>query len=186
MPKIRKSTSNRITARKKYSVLKKVREHHRKIAKVSKKLKKEGLTPKRVRKTTGIPNLAPFKEEMLDAMERRESMIDQAKALRVAQKTLPRGTLENYAASVKAKVEKYEEEKKMGGLTEKEISEATNLMAQAGEIDDPNLRQMGQSRRAYVKELKKVLENSDVIIEVLDARDPEGCRNKELELQAQS
>ena len=70
----------------------------------------------------------------------------------------------------------------MGGLTEKEISEATNLMAKAGEIDDPNLRQMGQSRRAYVKELKKVLENSDVIIEVLDARDPEGCRNKELEL----
>lgn len=30
------------------------------------------------------------------------------------------------------------------------------------------------------------MENADVIIEVLDARDPEGCRNKELELQAQS
>ena len=41
---------------------------------------------------------------------------------------------------------------------------------------------MGQSRRAYSKELKKVMENSDVIIEVLDARDPEGCRNKELEM----
>ena len=45
---------------------------------------------------------------------------------------------------------------------------------------------MGQSRRAYYKELKKVMENADVIIEVLDARDPEGCRNKELEMQAQS
>ena len=69
----------------------------------------------------------------------------------------------------------------MGGLTQKEIAEATELMVQAGEIDDPNAKAMGQSRRAYVKELKKVVENSDVIIEVLDARDPEGCRNKDLE-----
>jgi nuclear GTP-binding protein len=43
---------------------------------------------------------------------------------------------------------------------------------------------MAQSRRAYVKELKKVVQEADVIIEVLDARDPEGCRNKDLEQQA--
>lgn len=40
---------------------------------------------------------------------------------------------------------------------------------------------MGQSRRAYYKELKKVVEASDVILQVLDARDPEGCRSEELE-----
>ena len=74
MPKVRKATSNRITARKKYSVQKKVREHHRKIKKISKKLKTQGLTPKRMKKGAGIPNLAPFKEEMLDEMERRENM----------------------------------------------------------------------------------------------------------------
>lgn len=74
----------------------------------------------------------------------------------------------------------------MGGLTQKEIAEATELMVKTGEIDDPNAKAMGQSRRAYVKELKKVVENSDVIIEVLDARDPEGCRNKELEQSAQA
>ena len=43
---------------------------------------------------------------------------------------------------------------------------------------------MAQSRKAYYKELKKVIEASDVIIEVLDARDPEGCRNKEVEQSA--
>ena len=48
--------------------------------------------------------------------------------------------MENYAAAVNAKVEKFEEEVKMGGLTKAELDEATSLMVKAGEIDDPNLR----------------------------------------------
>jgi len=40
-----------------------------------------------------------------------------------------------------------------------------------------------QSRKAFVKELKEVIEQSDVIIQVLDARDPLNCRSKELESQ---
>lgn len=73
-----------------------------------------------------------------------------------------------------AKVERFEEEKKLGGLTEQEIKEAEYLM-------DPNQKAMNQSKKAYAKELKKVVEAADVVIEVLDARDPEGCRSKELE-----
>ena len=37
------------------------------------------------------------------------------------------------------------------------------------------------SRRAYMKELRKVVENADVILEVLDARDPMGCRCADIE-----
>eukprot|EP00826_Nyctotherus_ovalis_P016619 TRINITY_DN14818_c0_g1_i27.p1 TRINITY_DN14818_c0_g1~~TRINITY_DN14818_c0_g1_i27.p1 ORF type:complete len:322 (-),score=82.91 TRINITY_DN14818_c0_g1_i27:13-978(-) len=40
-----------------------------------------------------------------------------------------------------------------------------------------------RSRRKYFKELKRVIEESDVILQVLDVRDPMGCRNKELESQ---
>lgn len=40
-----------------------------------------------------------------------------------------------------------------------------------------------QSRKAFVKELKEVIEESDVILQVLDARDPLNCRSKELESQ---
>ena len=32
-----------------------------------------------------------------------------------------------------------------------------------------------------MRELKKVLEASDIVLEILDARDPLGCRNKEIE-----
>ena len=32
-----------------------------------------------------------------------------------------------------------------------------------------------------MKELKKVIEASDIILEILDAIDPLGCRNKEIE-----
>ena len=52
------------------------------------------------------------------------------------------------------------------------------------EVDeDFNNKKIGQSRKAYVKELKAVVEESDVVIEVLDARDPLGWRNIEIEHQ---
>lgn len=37
-----------------------------------------------------------------------------------------------------------------------------------------------------MRELKKVIEASDIILEILDARDPLGCRNKDIEALIQS
>lgn len=89
---------------------------------------------------------------------------------------MPSGSLEHYALSVQAKVEKFQEEEKKYGLTEEEIREAESII-------DPNARAMSQSKKAFAKELKKVVEAADVVIQVLDARDPEGCRSKEMEQQ---
>jgi nuclear GTP-binding protein len=51
--------------------------------------------------------------------------------------------------------------------------------------DNLKLNQINKdfSRKAYMKELKEVIENSDVVLEVLDARDPMSCRSKELEAE---
>jgi len=68
MTKIRKKTTKVVTLRKKYSVEKKVKQHHRKIKKEAKGLAKHGLTPRRTKKNPGIPNLFPEKEAMLNAM----------------------------------------------------------------------------------------------------------------------
>lgn len=40
---------------------------------------------------------------------------------------------------------------------------------------------MVRGGKKYFKELKKVLEAADIILEVLDARDPESCRCRKLE-----
>jgi ribosome biogenesis GTPase A len=42
------------------------------------------------------------------------------------------------------------------------------------------------SKKAYYKEFRKVMEAADVVLEVLDARDPLGCRCKQIEEMIQA
>lgn len=71
--------------RKKYKVIRKVKEHHRKKAKEAKKL---GLNKKRkVEKDPGIPNDWPFKEQELKALEaRRARAIEEREEKKAARK----------------------------------------------------------------------------------------------------
>jgi len=71
MPKIRKKTSKRVSLRKKYSCLKKVADHHRKIKKHARKMEKAGMQPNRngKRGIGVIPNSFPGKEALLNEME---------------------------------------------------------------------------------------------------------------------
>ena len=194
MGKIRKHTSKRKSSRLQHNIKKHAAQHTKKIKKEAKKLRAMGLKPKsntnkyifnsfiELKKDAGVPNIYPYKEEMMNALERKENL-DKAKKQKI--KELGEGqsnmaNMETYIQEVQAKVNKYEEEKnEFGGLTKEEVEEAKQLM-------DPNAKQMNQSKKAYMKELKKVLESSDVVIEVLDARDPEGCRSKEIEKQVLS
>ena len=78
------SKSKRVSLKKKYKVIKKVKEHHKKKAKEAKKL---GLNRKRkVEKDPGIPNDWPFKEQELKALESRRARaieeLEQKKAAR--------------------------------------------------------------------------------------------------------
>lgn len=56
------------------------------------------------------------------------------------------------------------------------------LASSAADIIDPTVSQNVEERsadlakRQYIRTLYKVIEQSDVVIVVLDARDPEGCR----------
>jgi nuclear GTP-binding protein len=48
-------------------------------------------------------------------------------------------------------------------------------------VDSAAVGGKDNSRKAYYREFRKVLENADVVLEVLDARDPLGCRTKHIE-----
>ena len=80
-----------------------------------------------------------------------------------------------------------EESKSSQNLYNKEADE--NLISNKEQKDSEkklNIINKDLSRKAYIKVLDQVIENSDVILEVLDARDPLSCRNKELENKIKS
>ncbi|TMW66821.1 hypothetical protein Poli38472_011937 [Pythium oligandrum] len=56
-----------------------------------------------------------------------------------------------------------------------------NQEAKEADGDQNGLEINDNSRRAYMKELRKVVDRADVILEVLDARDPMGCRTMDME-----
>lgn len=154
--------SKRLGLSLKYKVQKKVREAHRKQRKIEKALGSRG----KLKKDPGLPNLHPFKQQFLlkeqEAKEREEE------------------------ARIKRKQEA-KEKKKMGlaGLVaQAEQQQSEFNEAQAMENDDGIDGTMtDSSRRAFYKEFRKVVEAADVILEVLDARDPMGCRCRRVEQQ---
>jgi len=71
---VAESKSKRTPLRKKYKIIKKVKEHHKKQAKEAKKQAKLGHKGKaKVEKDPGIPNAWPFREQELAALEARRA-----------------------------------------------------------------------------------------------------------------
>ncbi|KAD3338406.1 hypothetical protein E3N88_33927 [Mikania micrantha] len=170
MPKrSKKSKSKRVTLKQKHKVIKKVKQHHKKKAKEAKKL---GLNKKpRVEKDPGIPNDWPFKEQELKALEaRRAKALEEIEQKKAARKERAR--------------------KRKLGLLEDDCDDITNLAEQVSAKEhEPGEKKVVDSstaisksrERPFYKELTKVIEASDVILEVLDARDPLGTRCTNLE-----
>lgn len=79
------SKSKRVSLKKKYKVIRKVKEHHKKKAKEAKKLGPH--RRKKAEKDPGIPNDWPFKEEELKALEaRRARAIEELELKKAARK----------------------------------------------------------------------------------------------------
>ncbi|KAI0160923.1 P-loop containing nucleoside triphosphate hydrolase protein [Hypoxylon sp. FL1284] len=80
-------------------------------------------------------------------------------------------------ASARAAADKYDRELQSGDdMDEDEESDDDNL-----EEGGTELRAQASSRKAHDKVFKQVVEQADVVLYVLDARDPEGTRSREVE-----
>eukprot|EP01096_Ripella_sp_DP13-Kostka_P017794 TRINITY_DN928_c3_g1_i1.p1 TRINITY_DN928_c3_g1~~TRINITY_DN928_c3_g1_i1.p1 ORF type:complete len:670 (-),score=393.71 TRINITY_DN928_c3_g1_i1:152-2059(-) len=171
MGNFKKKPSKRQPLKMKYKIEKKVREHHRKVRKEE---KKNPHLRKRMRKDPGIPNLWPFKEQLLEQIKEHKEQealeLKEKKAERTKLKLQgPSADLESLVKDAQSRNREFEKEQKR-----------QLLLSEKG-IDFKNISE--QSKKQFYREVKKVIEGSDVILEVLDARDPLGCRCKALEQQ---
>ncbi|KAM8758715.1 guanine nucleotide-binding protein-like 3 [Rhynchonycteris naso] len=159
-PKLKKA-SKRMTCHKRYKIQKKVREHHRKLRKEA---KKRG--HKKPRKDPGVPNSAPFKEALLREAELRKQRLEELKQ----QQKLDRQ-------------KEQEKKRKLETNSGIEPSSVEPVKEEFGQCKAKTKAKLGKPnpKKLYCQELKKVIEASDVVLEVLDARDPLGCRCPQVE-----
>lgn len=83
-------------------------------------------------------------------------------------------------ASAKRAAEKYDHELESGS----DVDDDDDVSLGGGEDvedDGAQLSNQGSSRKAYDKVFKQVIDQADVVLYVLDARDPEGTRSREVE-----
>ncbi|XP_010983523.1 guanine nucleotide-binding protein-like 3 [Camelus dromedarius] len=158
-PKLKKA-SKRMTCHKRYKIQKKVREHHRKLRKEAKKRGR-----KKPRKDPGVPNSAPFKEALLREAELRKQRLEELKQ----QQKLDRQ-------------KEQDKKRKLGTNPGVELSNEELVKEEFGQSKAKKAKSSKQNpKKLYCQELKKVIEASDVVLEVLDARDPLGCRCPQVE-----
>lgn len=155
----------RTPLRKKYKIARKVKEHHRKLAKDA---KKNG-TKKTKTKDPGIPNAWPFKEELLKEIEHKNQAVLEEKLKKKEEKAQQRAD--------KRKSEGDFEMLKEEAL-KREVEFEARKRAKVAQDEDGD---QDGSKRAFYKELVKVIGTADVIIQMLDARDPLGSRCLDVE-----
>ncbi|XP_017752183.1 PREDICTED: guanine nucleotide-binding protein-like 3 homolog [Eufriesea mexicana] len=159
-----KKQSKRMPARKRYKIEKKVREHNRKLRKEAKKHHKN--KPKIIE----VPNQCPFKKDILKEVEnmKREHEEAKQKLRQKRREELAKTGLKGLVSSAESKGAQHE------ASTSMEVDTMHEKIKEA-------VTKQENSLKAYYKEFKKVLNAADVILEVVDARDPLGTRCEQVE-----
>ena len=130
-----------------------------------------------------IPKLISQKQKIIDEINRKQKTGSRQQLLDNLNQRLQENNLSEYNNLYQL----VEESKSSQNLYNKESDE--NLLSNKEQKNlekKLNITNKDLSRKAYIKILDQVIENSDVILEVLDARDPLTCRNTELENKIKS
>jgi nuclear GTP-binding protein len=132
-----------------------------------------------MRKDPGIPNLFPHKEELLRQIirskEHREAEARERKELKkIERQQAIDAALEQSAAATANPLPSH---------IDHDSDEETPQLIEGSPAKRQKFSDTGSthSSRHYWRELKHVVDQSDVVLIVLDARDPLGCRSREME-----
>ncbi|RZC31879.1 GN3L Grn1, MMR HSR1, and/or FeoB N domain containing protein [Asbolus verrucosus] len=165
-----KKPSKRQPARQRYKIQKKIREHNRKVRKEAKK------NPKKHKKAViQVPNICPFKEDILKEVEAMKKQKDEErqKQRELAKQERQKQKEEDKKNAVSGGLENLVANAEMRGKIHEKFTPPTAEKSQETKHEN--------SLKAYYKEFKKVVEAADVILEVVDARDPLGTRCAQVE-----
>ncbi|TRY51906.1 GTP binding/Guanine nucleotide-binding protein-like 3 N-terminal domain containing protein [Cryptosporidium tyzzeri] len=184
--KIKKSTSKRMPLGRKYKIEKRVSQHKKKMKKIARKSSfikgKKGRT-----KELNIPNLWPFKEQMLNEMNDLKERIKQEREekKKLIKEMKGNKSMMDVNETQNSNVSKLPTN--LSDFVESALNRQNAFEASKSELEELNMKTLGDpassdsSRKAFLRDLRKLIEESDVVLEILDARDPLGFRNVELE-----
>ncbi|XP_023295808.2 guanine nucleotide-binding protein-like 3 homolog [Lucilia cuprina] len=174
LKRLKTKKSKRMTGKLKHKIEKKVRDHNRKIKREAKKNPKKG---SKKQKLIQIPNICPFKEDILKEVEEAKKRKEEERIKRREAYKLEKD--QNRFKSLEALVDDADVRGTVHSIMhENETGKNEKLYKESGSKE--------QSLKQYFKEFKKVLENADVVLEVVDARDPLGTRCTEVERAVRS
>lgn len=194
--RVKKPTSKRTTTRMREGIKKKAAAQRRKNRKMA---KKDVTWKSRVNKDPGIPASFPYKEEIINELEQnRIAEKERREQLRFKRQQAREAALARGEEVEEAMDEDDEEPEGEGGLSA--LMESAQQAAREfdGEVDEDAMADSDEdveielsdtedksdiekSRKAYDKIFKAVVEASDVVLYVLDARDPEATRSRKVE-----
>lgn len=167
-----KKQSKRIGTKLRVKIDKKVREHKRKL---KRDIRKNPDKYKKSKKDPGVPNDCPFKNKVI--AEARQVMAQRAEV-----KEKKRIELKELKKQAKQNKQKLLNNLSLEGLVANAQHKAAIFDKSQGIKESAQEKGLSdKSAKAYYKEFRKVIEAADVVLEVLDARDPMGSRCKEVE-----
>ncbi|CCK72701.1 RNA-binding GTPase NUG1 KNAG_0L00800 [Huiozyma naganishii CBS 8797] len=199
--RVRKRTSKRTSTRMREGIKKKATAQRKKERKQS---KTDPTWRSKNKKDPGIPASFPYKAKILEEIEAKRLQDLEMKKLQKQKKIQAREEAVRLGQTVPAQEDLEEEVDGMAALVESAQQAAAEY--QGGkkgsntdgnrsqdldvvdydidfdlEEDEEGASELEKSRKAYDKIFKTVVDASDVILYVLDARDPEGTRSRKVE-----
>ncbi|KAJ7283380.1 hypothetical protein C8J57DRAFT_1709798 [Mycena rebaudengoi] len=193
MPRIRKKTSNRGSTNERKKILHKVRESRKKKVKAA---KKNPQWKSKVKKDPGIPNNFPYKDEILAeiadqrrvAAEEKQRKKDQKKKKPVEDVEDVEDTDADEAGSdsgVFAEVKALGLAQGFDGIASLSAKRLDNTKLKPrdvpAQIEEPEEDEVPVLINRDLADLNAVLAEADVVLQVLDARDPLAFRSSHLE-----
>ena len=146
-----------------------MREHNRKQRKEARNNPQQT----RKRKDPGIPNNLPFKDKILAEVEQRKIQLEEERQQARLKRQMQARSLSALVSDAEKRQAEFQETQQSQPSTDSFVVREWQDGTASGTRDN--------SRRAYYREFRKVVEQSDVILEILDARDPLGCRVRAVE-----